>query len=235
MRMTRPARRKMTQQTGPLRVVLYRRVSTREQADSGLGLAAQETTLTAETARRGWRVVGSLCDEGVSGKSMAGRTGLTEALRMVSAGEADAIVVAKLDRLSRSLLDFAGVMARAQTEGWGLIALDVNVDTTTPSGRLVANLMAVVAEWEREVIGQRTKDALAEKKAQGVRLGRPRALPDDVLARMISLRATGATYATIATLLDQDGVATAQGGRWRSGTVYAALKSQAGQDAQRTA
>lgn len=154
---------------------------------------------------------------------------------MVSAGEADAIVVAKLDRLSRSLLDFAGVMARAQTDGWGLIALDVNVDTTTPSGRLVANLMAVVAEWEREVIGQRTKDALAEKKAQGVRLGRPRALPDDVLARMIRLRATGATYATIATLLDQDGVATAQGGRWRAGTVYAALKSQAGQDVQRTA
>ena len=227
--MTRPAKARLRPtHDGPLRVVTYRRVSTREQADSGLGLAAQESALETETARRGWLLLADCSDAGVSGKSLA-RPGLTEALRMVSTGEADALIVAKLDRLSRSLLDFAGLMARAQREGWGLVALDVNVDTTTPSGRLVANLMAVVAEWEREVIGQRTKDALAEKRAQGVTLGRPQKLSADVLVRMVDLRNGGATYATIADRLDCDGIPTAQGGRWRPGTVHAALRSQAAQ------
>jgi len=81
------------------------------------------------------------------------------------------IIVSKLDRLSRSVHDFAGLMQQAQRQGWGLVALDVGIDMTTPVGGLIANVMASVAEWERRVIGQRTAAALAARRAAGVRLG----------------------------------------------------------------
>lgn len=189
--MPRTAKRAHRPAGTPLRAVLYTRVSTAEQAESGAGLAAQETVLRAEAVRRGWIVVDHLTDAGASGKSLTGRPALAQALQHVTSGTADALVVAKLDRLSRSLLDFAGVMARAHREGWALVALDVDVDTTTPSGRLVANVMASVAEWERETIGARTRDSLAARKAQGVVLGRPRTLRREALARVRELRAAG--------------------------------------------
>ena len=109
--------------------------------------------------------------------------GLSEALRTIEGGEADALVVAKLDRLSRSLIDFAGLIERSRRRGWAIVVLDLGVDTTTPVGELVANVMAAVAQWERRAIGQRTREALAVRRAQGVRLGRPRAIPPDVRAR----------------------------------------------------
>lgn len=210
----------------PLRVVLYRRVSTAEQSDSGAGLEAQEHALRLAAERKGWDVVEVLTDAGASGKSLSGRPALAAALDLVETGAADVLAVAKLDRLSRSLLDFAGLMARAHRDGWALVALDVDVDTTTPGGKLVANVMASVAEWERETIGARTRDALAAKRAQGVRLGRPRTLPLDVLERISRDRAAGMTFRAIADGLTADGVPTAQGGVWRPGTVAAVLTSQ---------
>jgi DNA invertase Pin-like site-specific DNA recombinase len=122
-------------------------------------------------------------------------------------------VVSKLDRLSRSMLDFAGLMDRSTREGWALVALDLGVDTTTPQGEMVAAVMAVFAQFERRLIGQRTKEALAVKKAQGVRLGRPRLTPDAVIARIRAERAAGRTLRVIADGLNADGVPTAMGGR----------------------
>jgi DNA invertase Pin-like site-specific DNA recombinase len=75
-------------------------------------------------------------------------------------------VVSKLDRLSRSMLDFTGVMATAQKQNWALAALDCAVDTTTPAGEAMAHVLATFAQFERRLIGQRTRDALAAKKAQ---------------------------------------------------------------------
>ena len=226
--MTKRSRTAKRSPGAPLRAVLYLRVSTAEQADSGAGLAAQEQTLRAAAERKGWQIAAVLTDAGASGKSLSGRPALAEALALVESGEADVLAVAKLDRLSRSLLDFAGLMARAQRDGWGLLALDVDVDTTTPSGRLVANVMASVAEWERETIGQRTKDALAVKRAQGVRLGRPTSLSADVVARIVAERAAGRTMTAIADRLNAEGVPTARGGvRWYQSTVRAVLTSQA--------
>lgn len=215
----------------PLRVVLYLRVSTSEQADSGAGLEAQEHALRLAADRKGWQVVAVLTDAGASGKSLSGRPALAEALDLVESGGADVLAVSKLDRLSRSLLDFAGLMARAHRNGWALVALDVDVDTTTPGGKLVANVMASVAEWERETIGARTKDALAAKRAQGVRLGRPRTLPLEVIERIGRERADGRTLRAIADGLIADAVPTAQGGVWRPGTVAAVLSSQDAQTA----
>jgi DNA invertase Pin-like site-specific DNA recombinase len=132
---------------------------------------------------------------GVSGRSMEGRTGLAAALEDVESGAADALVVAKLDRLSRSLLDFAALMERSRRDGWSLVALDLGVDTSTPSGEMMANVLAAFAQFERRLIGQRTKDALAVKRAQGVRLGRR----PGRLERIVGERAEGRTLGRLVT------------------------------------
>jgi len=213
------------------RVVGYLRVSTDDQADSGAGLAAQRAAVEAEAARRGWELVEVLTDAGMSGKSLVGRPALAQALAMVTDGRADALVVAKLDRLSRSLLDFAGLMARAQSAGWNLVALDLGIDLSTPAGEFMASVMASAAQWERRIIGQRTREALAVKRAAGVRLGRPQTLPVEVVARIVATRAAGATLSALAESLTAENVPTAQGGaRWYASTVRAVLGSQAAQE-----
>lgn len=207
------------------RVILYSRVSTDDQAASGLGLADQRRLLDTEATWRGWTDTLHVADEGVSAKTL-GRPGLAGALEQLSRGEACALVVAKLDRLSRSLIDFCTLMERAQREGWQLIALDLGVDTSTPSGEMMANVMAAFAQYERRLIGQRTAAALAEKKRQGVRLGRPRSLPLPIVERIVREREAGRTLAAIASGLDTDRVPTAQGGaRWYPATVRAVLHS----------
>jgi DNA invertase Pin-like site-specific DNA recombinase len=203
------------------KAIAYVRVSTGEQRESGL--EAQRTAVTVEAERRGWELVHVFEDAGASGKSMSGRPGLQEALGAVEGGEADVLLVSKLDRLSRSLVDFAGLMQRAQRKGWQLVALDVNIDTTTAAGALVANVMASVAEWERRTIGERTAAALAVKKANGVRLGRPREISEETIERVRELYEAGLTVAAIARRLNEEGVPTPRGGSWFSPGVKRAL------------
>lgn len=214
--------------SGLVRAVGYVRVSTSDQVESGAGLAAQRAAIEAEVDRRGWELVEVFEDAGVSGRSLRGRPALAAALARVEGDEADALVVSKLDRLSRSLLDFAGLMTRAKDGGWNLVALDLGIDLSTPAGEFMASVMASAAQWERRLIGQRTRDALAAKQAAGVRLGRPQSLPTDVVGRIRDARAGGASLAAIATRLTADGVPTAHGGaKWHPSTVRAVLGSQA--------
>lgn len=135
------------------------------------------------------------------------------------------------DTLLFPVLDFAGLMDRASREHWALIALDLNVDTSTPAGEAMAAVLATFAQFERRLIGERTKAALAVKRAQGVRLGRPRLIPDDIVARIVAERSSRATLRAIADGLNRDGVPTAMGGRqWWVATVQGVL-SQAGSSA----
>lgn len=206
-----------------MRVIGYARVSTDEQAASGAGMAAQRAAIAAEAERRGWTVVELVEDGGWSAKDLR-RPGIARTLELLAAGEADTLVVAKLDRLSRSMLDFAGLMETARRQGWAVVALDVNVDTTTPSGEMVAGVTAVVAQYERRLIGQRTRDGLAAKRAQGVRLGRPSTLPRAVAARIAAERAEGRTLGAIADALNAEGVPTGQNGKqWYPSSVRAVL------------
>jgi DNA invertase Pin-like site-specific DNA recombinase len=204
----------------------YLRVSTGRQADSGAGLASQRRAILREAERRGWAASDvQFITETASGKN-ARRPGLELAREALASGDAGALVVHKMDRLSRSLLDFASIMQEAQKQGWALIALDVPVDLTTPIGEAVATVIAAFAQLERKMIGERTKAALAEKRAAGVQLGRPRILPDDVRARIIGEREAGRTLRAIAETLNEDGVATAHGGaRWHASTVRQVLAS----------
>ncbi|MCT2282055.1 recombinase family protein [Micromonospora chalcea] len=207
-------------------VVAYLRVSTEEQAESGAGLMAQRAAIEVEAQRRGWVVVAWKEDKGASGKSLGGRPALSEALELVESLQVAALVVAKLDRLSRSLVDFASLMERARTKQWNLIALDLGIDLSTPAGEFMASVMASAAQWERRIIGQRTREGLAAKRAAGVRLGRPVSLPGDVRARIVAEARNGESLAGIARGLNADSIPTAQGGkRWYPSTVRAVLVS----------
>jgi DNA invertase Pin-like site-specific DNA recombinase len=164
-------------------------------------------------------------DAGFSAATLA-RPGITEAFDVVESGAASVLVVAKLDRLSRSLLDFAAVMERSRRKRWALVALDLGVDTTTPQGEMMANILATFAQFERRLIAQRTKDALAVKRAQGVRLGRPRVLPMEITDRVWRMHRRGASLRRIAGRLNNEGVPTAHGGLcWYPSTVSAVLRS----------
>lgn len=208
------------------RVIGYVRVSTEEQADSRAGLFAQRAAILAEAERRGWHVVEMIEDAGFSGKDLR-RPGIQTALEAMTSRKADTLVVAKLDRLSRSLLDFAGLMTRATREKWALVALDLGVDTTSPAGEAMANVLATFAQFERRLIGQRTREALAAKKAQGVRLGRPALIPEEVRERAFGLQESGLSLRAIADVLNDAETPTVQGGaRWHASTVRALLRRQ---------
>src|ERR1019366_5791401 len=182
----------------PNRVIAYVRCSTEEQAISGAGLQAQRTAILAEAERRGWAEADVMFveDAGYRGKAL-NRPGIVAALDALRHHRADTLVVSKLDRLSRSLVDFAGVMDRASRERWALVALDLGVDTSTPAGEAMASVLATFAQLERRLIGQRTKDALAVKRAGGVRLGRPTQIPAEIVERIRARRAIGATLRAI--------------------------------------
>ena len=194
---------------------------------SGLGLADQRAVIAAEADRRNWSDVEFLSDEGFSAKNLA-RPAIAEALDQLRVGRASTLVVSKLDRLSRSLLDFATLMEQARREKWQIVVLDLAIDTTQPSGQLMANVMAAFAEYERQLIGARTSAALQQKKAQGIRLGRPRTLSSAVTERVVADRSAGRTLQGIADDLNAEGVPTARGGaRWHPSTVAAVVRSHA--------
>ena len=204
-------------------VVGYARVSTDEQGANGVSLEAQRAAIEAECARRGWTLA-RIEQDVLSARTMK-RPGLQAALEACRSGEVGGIVVARLDRLSRSVVQFGHLLEEASKKKFNVVALDLGLDLSTPQGELVANVIASVAQWERKIIGQRTKEALAVKKAQGTRLGRPPTLPTRVVKRMQRERAAGKSLAAIADGLNAAGVPTAQGGRrWYPATIRHTLR-----------
>lgn len=205
------------------RMVLYIRVSTEEQAQFGNGLAAQLAQLEREAEHQGWNVIELIRDEGVSGKDLA-RPGLKRALELIAEHKADGLAVAKLDRLSRSVID-AGMLAEwFEDLDARLVALDLNIDTKTPSGRMVFSVLSAVAQWERETIAARTRDGMAALRAKGLPTGRPAVADKPEIATRIQLmRARGMTLQAIADQLNTEHVPTIRGGSlWRPSSVQTA-------------
>jgi DNA invertase Pin-like site-specific DNA recombinase len=220
--------------TAGTKVVGYTRVSTTDQGDSGLGLQAQREAIQAECARRGWELV--RFEEDVLSGSTMNRPGLSRALAACRSGEVAGVVVAKLDRVSRSLIDFVNLIAEATRDGWNVVALDLGVDLSTPTGEFFGTVLAAMAQWERRLIGQRTREALAQARANGVVLGRPSGVSDELRTRILRMRegrehpgfrTARMTYQAIADKLNAEGVPTAQGGeRWHPSTVASILKAE---------
>jgi DNA invertase Pin-like site-specific DNA recombinase len=200
-------------------VIFYLRVSTTEQADSGLGLAAQQSTLELTAKHRDWNVVETCVDAGATGKNMD-RPGLTHALHLLRTKQADCLACAKLDRVSRSVVDFAQLIELSRKEKWSFVAIDLNVDTSTPTGELLANVMMSVAQWERRAISERTSAALRALQARGVTLGRPVVVSPATAEMVGRWRAAGCSWQACAHALNDQGVPTAHGGRqWYASTV----------------
>ena len=188
-----------------MNVICYRRVST---SDQDAGLEAQRSAIDAYLLQRGWALTADYVEK-QSAKDMD-RPELQRALAHVE-GDKGVLIVSKLDRLSRSVADFASLAERARKRGWSIVALDLGLDMTSPTGELIANIMSALSQWERKLIGQRTRDAMAVKRSQGVHCGRRRQVPDDVVAYIRGGRKVGMTYKDIGAALELAGVRTVTG------------------------
>src|SRR2546422_11014138 len=134
------------------RAVGYIRVSTDKQAEHGISLEAQHAKLTQYAALYDIELVDIIVDAGVSAKSL-NRLGLQRALGMLRKGQADALLVAKLDRLTRSTRDLGTLVEEDLARGkWSLLSVAEQLDTRSASGRLVLGILGVVASWERDAI-----------------------------------------------------------------------------------
>jgi DNA invertase Pin-like site-specific DNA recombinase len=148
------------------------------------------------------------------------------ALEAVRGGKATGLLVAKMDRLSRSVVDGAGVMERAGREGWALPFADLDIDSSTPAGEMAANIIISGSQYERRLISQRPRDALAAKRARGERLATAPALPMQITRRIIAERGNGRTFQAIADGLMADDIPTARGKtRWFPATIKAVTTS----------
>lgn len=209
--------------TARKRAIGYVRVSTEEQQESGLGVAAQVRTLTQEAARRGWDLE-VVMDLGCSGKHI--NPELRRALDLLRAGRADILMVTKMDRLARSTKNAADIMETAQAQGWNLVMLDVAIDLSTPAGEAMANMLATFAQFERRLISQRTKEALAARKREGKHNGRRTAIPAALLNRICERRDAGQSFNQIAADLAADGFLSPTGlAVWQESTVRRAYAS----------
>ena len=211
------------------RAIGYVRVSTEEQAAEGQSLVAQRARLEAYCVASDLELVAVLSDEGLSGKTLW-RPGVQEALGRLRGGEAQALIVTKLDRLSRSVRDVLGLVEECGKEGWGLHSLNEKLDTSSAVGRCFVTIIAAMNQMEREQIGERTKAVMADMKRRGLRVGSvpygfkvgkdgrtlERVEPESVVIfRILKDRMDGCGYAEIARALNKDGVSTKRGKLWR--------------------
>ena len=149
----------------------YVRVSTQGQVDEGVSLDAQQQKIAQWCALNGYALAHVFTDAGVSGKRSDNRPGLHAAL--TACGRGDALVVYSLSRLSRSIRDTLDLSDRLHRLGADLVSLSEKIDTTTASGKMVFRLLAVLNEFERDLIIERTVAALRFKKSQGEKTGGP--------------------------------------------------------------
>lgn len=209
--------------------LIYARVSTSEQGESGLGLEVQVARCNSYAERIGASVIDTM-QEVQSGKDMVKRPLLRSCLDRLRSGEANTLIVAKLDRLSRSVIDLCSLLEQSEKEGWSLVLLDLGIDTTTPAGRVQAQVIAAFAEYERRLISQRTKDAMKAAKERGIHCGTTSTIPLEIVERVVNERRAGKTWQSIADGLDDDNVKTARGAQfWQVGSVQSVFYSSRGE------
>ncbi len=221
----------MTRRT---RTVAYLRVSTEKQADRGVSLDAQRAKVQSYAELYELELVEVVVDAGLSASSLE-RPGLQRALGMLKRGKADALLVVKLDRLTRSVRDLADLVDGYFSKRAALLSVSEQIDTRSAAGRLVLNVLSSVGQWEREAIGERTSAAMQHLAAQGRFTGGGSArygyavgadgetlvrveAEQSVVAQARELRTAGLSLRAIAATLDENGV------RARSGRPFAAAQ-----------
>jgi DNA invertase Pin-like site-specific DNA recombinase len=191
--------------------------------NDGVSLDVQERQLQQAAEMAGYTSIELVREEGRSGKNISGRPALTDALKRLDAGEAKALFVTRIDRLARSTQDFLSVVDRANKNGWRLVMLDLNLDTSSYQGRFVVTIMSALAEMERGIIAERQKDVHKDRRARGVvwgvDMGPKNKTPEEIKQRVLSERSSGASYQKIADGLNQDGIPTQNQRVWHPTTV----------------
>ncbi len=209
-----------------MRVIGYIRVSTDGQEASGLGLEDQEAKVRAYCQLYDLELV-AIHRDAASGKNM-NRPGLQTALAALKSGEAAGLVVAKLDRLTRSVRDMGTLLDGYFRDTYAFHCVSEQINTTTAAGRLVLNVLTSVAEWERETISERTSAAMAVKRRRQEYTGGkvpfgfheidgklvPVPAEQEALRRIQDLRGQGYSYSRIASALNAEGVPAKNGGAW---------------------
>jgi site-specific DNA recombinase len=224
-----------------MKAIGYVRVSTDKQADRGVSLEAQEQKVRAMAVVKDVELVDVIVDAGESAKNLQ-RPGMARLLELVDSKAVDVVIIAKLDRLTRSVADLAELLKRFKRRGVSLVSVADSLDTNSAAGRLVLNIMVSVSEWEREAIGERTRDAMRLKQTKGERVGtitfgyrlaadnvhlEADATEQQILAQIRSQRAAGQTLCEIAAALNHDGFTTRRGTPWRFQYVAAVLRADA--------
>jgi len=215
----------------------YTRLSTQGQVDDGVSLASQRTKIEAWCLANDYELMAIQEDAGISG-TRADRDGLQDALAGLSKGMA--LVVYSLSRLTRSTKAMLALSEQLDKKGVDLVSLTEKIDTTSASGKMVFRLLAVLNEFERDQISERTKAALSYKKAMGEKYsplpygyseleGRLIAVEAEakVVAQILMMREEGRTLAFIADHLNQQGIAGKRGGKWYPSTVTYLIQRQA--------
>jgi site-specific DNA recombinase len=231
------------QTTAPKTAIGYVRVSTQEQATDGVSLDAQRDRLRTYCKLNGIKLIDIKADEGYSGSNLD-RPGLQAALQMIRRGRVNTLIVAKLDRLSRSLRDVCTIVEELFSEERNhLLSLCGMVNTHSAAGRMVLMNLANYCQYEREMISERTRDALQHMKRQGIRLGPahygyelgqqldeqgrrvlvPVEREQAVITQIVALRDQGLSFRDVARRLNEDQIPARRGGAWRINGVRNAL------------
>lgn len=215
----------------------YVRVS--KEAEDGLSLDAQAERVRAMALARGVTLLDVVVDDGSSAKSLH-RPGMARLLALVDAGQVDMVLVAKLDRLTRSIVDLAALLQRFDRRDVAFVSVAEDFNTGTAMGRMVLLMIVMLSQWEREVIGERTREVLQFKKAQGERVGTIpfgyrlaadgiHLVPDEdeqaLIAQIRALKAGGQSTRQIAEALNALGRTTRKGTAWRFQYVARVLAS----------
>jgi site-specific DNA recombinase len=215
-----------------MRAIGYVRVSTDKQAEQGVSLEAQSEKIRAMALVHEAELIDVIVDA-ESAKDL-NRAGMRRLLSLVDSRQVQAVIVAKLDRLTRSVKDLCELLERFERRGVALISVAESLDTSSAAGRLVINIMTAVSQWEREAIGERTRDALSHKRGQKERVGNiafgyrlaadgvhvePDEAEQAAIAAIRKLRASGRSLRQIAAALNLDGRRTRRGSQWRLESV----------------
>jgi DNA invertase Pin-like site-specific DNA recombinase len=221
-----------------MKAIGYIRVSTDQQADRGVSLDAQRERVRAMAVVQGAELLDVIVDGGESAKTM-NRPGLQRVLSLVNGGQVQSVIVAKLDRLTRSVKDLCTLLELLERRGVALISVAESLDTGSAAGRLVITIMAAVSQWEREAIGERTSEALRHKRGKGERVGKiqygfrlagdgkhlePHPQEQAALSAIRHLRHSGHSLRGIAAALNRHGHRTRCGSEWRLESVVRVLK-----------
>lgn len=212
----------LRREAGVLRAVGYARVSTEYQVDR-LSFDVQADQVGRAVVERGWSLADVVREQG-SGGGVRRRRKLLTLLDALDAGEYDALVVARLDRLSRSALDFYELLARAHRNGWVVVCLAPRVDMSDPFGKAAAGVAMIFAELERDIISQRQKDSIAARKERGTYKPTPKQVSDEVEERIRHLASEGFGARRIARQLELEGFRPPRAAVWQPSTVQVALK-----------